>query len=140
MEQVQSNNNELLHTIKRVQREGEVDFEAKALLGGIAFMAGYFGLTFLANAIEIGAQAALQSYGVAAHAFTWGTAAMFLTALGIYIKEKIQTNKSVKAIREETGMTKEQQREVLENMVIEGDTKAIELFDYFYGEKKRKAL
>ena len=140
MEQVQSNNNELLHTIQRVQREGEIDFEVKAGLGGSAFMTGYFALAFLAGIIENGLTQTLQGTDVGGYALSGLATLGFLGFLGIYIKEKIQTHKAVKIIREETGMTKERQREALEDMIIDGDTKAIELFDYFYGEKKRKAL
>lgn len=138
----ETKSNPKLHTIKSIKRtkevQDEINFQGKAITSCSAFIAGYFGLVTLYNVINQGFSS-LQAYPAAPIA-TAITSSILTLSLSAYIKTKIEDKKEIAKIRKETGMTKEKQREILENLVLEGDLEAIELYDYFYGERKRKKI
>lgn len=131
-----NDNTTKIHIIKSIRNANEIDIEPKAGVIGSSFVAGYFGLANLSHIIEYGKFT--DSKGLIGATIVTGS--ILIAWLSVYIKEKINALSAVKAIREKTGMTQEEQRQVLEKLVLEGDAEAVELFDYFYGEKKRKRL
>jgi len=127
-------------TINHIRCLDETEPDIEASLASSAFLTGYIGLIFALEFIENGLQPIAYAGNEPAY-ITLGIAGTALIAsIGAYIKDKIASHKAIKQIRENTGMTVEKQREVLTQLVIGGDTSANDLFDYFYGEKKRKSL
>ena len=130
--------NDKLYSINAIKRAGDIDWEIGAGLIGTAFISGYFGLSTLSNVLEEGANALHNHLALTGATLISGS--IFITWLALYIQKKVMSNKRIKEIRDFTGITKEEQREILETLVIEGDREAIKLFDYFYGEKARRSL
>lgn len=133
-----NNTEEQLYTIQQIKDASQIDFELKAGLGGSAFISGFMGLAFASEALEHGLQAVIEGANGPAYFMAGAAGLTLLGYIALYIKEKVASNNAIKQIRENTGMTKEQQRDLLTQQVTEGNDKAIELFDYFYGEEKRK--
>jgi hypothetical protein len=129
---------EKLHTIKSIKHIENNTIQSKSIFACSAFIAGYFGLTTAYNIINEGVSALSKYPG--ATGFTVASTSLLLVGTAIYISDKIKTKKEIQELREKTGLTKEEQRKILEDLVINGNDEAIQLYDYFYGERKRKKL
>lgn len=138
--------NKKIYAIKEIKRYGEHDVfvdnyddAEKAILSALG--AGIFGLLkagpILINNVQI---ADFSKYPGAMNALIGVTCALSVYYIGVCIKDKIKSTLKVKEIREEAGLTKEEQEKFLEELVKEGNQEAINLYDYFYGPEKRKAL
>jgi len=138
--------NDKLYAIKEIKRYDEhavfvdnFDDVEKAVLSAI--FAGLFGLLkagpILINNVQI---ADFSNYPAAMNALIGVSCAFSVYYIGVCIKDKIKNILKIKELREGTGLTKEEQEKFLEELVKEGNQDAVNLYDYFYGEKKRKAL
>ena len=133
-----STNNKKIHTIKEIKHIEEEMSEPKFLTAASAGITGYFGLAAM-NVITTEGFSALSNYpgGIGLGVIS---SSLLLFALTIYIPEKIKANKEIQELRKENNLSKEKQKEILEKLVLEGDIQGTELFDYFYGERKRKKI
>lgn len=127
-----------LHQIESIKHFDEIDPELKYTVIASSLVTSYFALPMIPEIISQGTQVFAQYPGWTG--FATVTGATTLLALAALIKEKIHNKKIVKRLRESSGITEEEQRSLLEELVKEGDQDAIELFDYFYGKKQRKGL
>lgn len=127
-----------LYQIESIKHFDEIDPEIKYILVGSSLITGYFALPMIPEIINQGTQVFAQHPGWTGFAAVTG--ATTLLAVAALIKEKIHNKRIVKKLRESSGITEEEQRALLEELVKEGDQDAIELFDYFYGEEQRMDL